>query len=49
MDPISQIPVALGAHWGEVEMFSPLRVASRFRVPPPPAMESAEYAAAFAR
>ena len=48
MDPISQIPVALGAHWGEVEMFSPLRVSSRFRVPPPPAMESAEYAAAFA-
>jgi hypothetical protein len=46
-DPISQIPVALGARWGEVEMFAPLRVASRFRVPPPPAMESAEYAAAF--
>ncbi len=47
MDPISQIPIALGAHWGEVELFSPLRVASRFRVAPPPAMESAEYAAAF--
>jgi hypothetical protein len=47
MDPISQIPVALGAHWGDVELFSPLRVPSRFRVPPPPAMESAEYAAAF--
>jgi len=47
MDPISQIPVALGAHWGEVSMFTPLKVASRFRVPPPPAMESAEYAAAY--
>jgi hypothetical protein len=47
MDPISQIPVALGAHWGEVELFSPLRVASRFRAAPPPAMESEEYTAAF--
>jgi hypothetical protein len=47
MDPISQIPIALGAHWGEVELFSPLRVPSRFRVPPPPAMESVEYTAAF--
>jgi hypothetical protein len=47
MDPISQIPVALGARWGEVQMFSPLRVASRFRVAPPPPMESEEYAAAF--
>jgi hypothetical protein len=46
-DPISLIPIALGAHWGKVEMFSPLRVASRFRAAPPPAMESAEYAAAF--
>jgi hypothetical protein len=47
MDPISQIPVALGAHWGDVEMFSPLRTASRFRVAPPPAMDSAEYTAAY--
>jgi len=46
-DPISQIPVALGAHWGKVAMFSPLKAASRFRVPPPPAMDSLEYALAY--
>ncbi len=45
-DPISQIPLALGAHWGRVRPFT-LRSASQFRVPPPPAMGSAEYAAAF--
>jgi hypothetical protein len=46
-DPVSQIPVALGAKWGKVAMFSPLREPSRFRVPPPPAMDSIEYAVAF--
>jgi hypothetical protein len=45
-DPISLIPLAMGAHWGEVEPFV-LRSADQFRVPPPPAMESAEYAEAF--
>jgi hypothetical protein len=45
-DPISRIPLALGAHWGSVTPFV-LRSADQFRVPPPPAMDSAEYAAAF--
>jgi hypothetical protein len=46
MDPISQLPVALGAHWGEVTPFV-MDSADQFRVPPPPAMTSAEYTAAF--
>lgn len=45
-DPISLIPLALGAHWGEVEPFVLLST-SQFRVPPPPDMTSAEYATAF--
>lgn len=45
-DPISQIPLALGAYWGKVTPFV-LRSAEQFRVPPPPPMESAAYAAAF--
>ena len=45
-DPISLIPLALGAHWGEVAPFV-LQSASQFRTPPPPAMNSPEYAAAF--
>ena len=45
-DPISRVPVALGAHWDDVEPFV-IRSASQFRVPPPPAMTSAEYAEAF--
>jgi hypothetical protein len=35
-DPISQIPLALGAHWGEVMPFV-MKSPSQFRVPPPPA------------
>jgi hypothetical protein len=46
-DPISQIPIALGANWGKVAMFSPLKAPSRFRVPPPPALDSLEYALAY--
>jgi len=46
-DPISQSPVALGAHWGEVEPFV-LRSGDQYRLPPPPALDSPEYAAAFA-
>ena len=46
-DPISQIPVVLGAHWGEVEPFV-VGPVEGFRVPPPPALASPEYAAAFA-
>jgi hypothetical protein len=45
-DPISLIPIALGAYWSQCKMFA-LESASQFRVPPPPAMESAEYAAAY--
>jgi hypothetical protein len=45
-DPISQIPVALGAYWGSV---TPFVIASgdQFRVPAPPKLNSPEYAAAF--
>ena len=45
-DPISQLPVALGACWGQVTPFV-LQSDDQFRVPPPPAMDSPEYAAAF--
>ena len=45
-DPVSQNTVALGAHWGEVEPFV-IPSASQFRVPPPPALDSTEYAIAF--
>jgi hypothetical protein len=45
-DPISQIPLALGAYWGKVTPFV-LRAADQFRVPPPPALKSGAYAAAF--
>ena len=46
MDPISMIPTALGAHWGECVPFV-LQSTSQFRVPPPPAMNSPEYTAAY--
>src|SRR5215469_10911121 len=45
-DPISQIPIALGAFWAEVKPFV-MKSANQFRVPPPPALDSAAYAAAF--
>ncbi|MGH9159298.1 MAG: vanadium-dependent haloperoxidase [Vicinamibacteraceae bacterium] len=45
-DPISRGPLALGAHWGAVAPFA-LRSGSQFRVPPPPALNSAAYAQAF--
>ena len=45
-DPISLIPLALGAHWSEVTPFV-MQSASQFRTPPPPPMNSPEYAAAF--
>src|SRR5260370_3657215 len=46
-DPISLIPIPLGAHWRECKTFV-LQSGSPFRVPPPPALNSAEYAAAYA-
>ena len=45
-DPISQIPLALGAYWGDVKPFA-LDRAEQFRVPPPPRLDSPEYTAAF--
>src|SRR5207253_2518268 len=45
-DPISQIPLALGAYWGQVKPFV-LWSADQFRVPPPPALESLAYTTAF--
>jgi membrane-associated phospholipid phosphatase len=45
-DPISQIPLAVGALWERVHPFV-LPPADRFAVPPPPALTSAEYTAAF--
>jgi hypothetical protein len=45
-DPISQIPLALGGHWGECKPFV-IESSHQFRVPPPPAMNSAEYTAAY--
>jgi len=46
-DPISLLPIALGAFWDEVTPFV-LASADQLRVPPPPLLDSAEYAAAFA-
>ena len=45
-DPISLAPIALGRDWGKVRPFV-LRSVSQFRVPPPPALDSLAYAAAF--
>ncbi len=45
-DPISLIPLALGAHWSEVTPFV-LTSASQFRTPPPPSMSSTAYAGAY--
>ena len=45
-DPISQSPVALGANWSLVTPFV-LQSATQFRAPAPPALNSAEYAAAY--
>ena len=45
-DPISRLPLALGAHWGDVKPFV-LESGAQFRVPPPPPLNSPEYAAAF--
>lgn len=45
-DPISLVPIALGANWDQVTPFV-MTSASQFRIPPPPALNSAEYALAF--
>lgn len=45
-DPLSQIPLALGAYWGDVKPFV-LERADQFRAPAPPRLDSPEYAAAY--
>jgi hypothetical protein len=45
-DPVSLLPLALGARWSEVRPFV-LASADQFRVPPPPALDGPDYAAAF--
>jgi hypothetical protein len=45
-DPISQIPIALGASWGDVKPFV-IESGRQFRVGPPPAMGTRAYTAAF--
>ncbi len=45
-DPISLLPVALGAFWNQVKPFA-LTSASQFRAPKPPALNSPAYAIAF--
>jgi hypothetical protein len=45
-DPVSRVPIAMGARWKEVAPFV-MPSAERFRVPPPPALGSAAYATAF--
>ena len=45
-DPISRIPLALGAQWAQLRPFV-MTSASQFRTPPPPALNSAAYTTAF--
>ena len=45
-DPISLIPLALGAHWYECKPFV-METGDQFRAPAPPAMDSGAYAVAF--
>src|SRR5215217_2226833 len=45
-DPISLIPLALGAHWGECIAFV-VTSPTQFRAPPPPDMTSAAYTVAY--
>src|SRR5437868_6010486 len=45
-DPISLIPLALGAHWGGCKPFV-IKSGSQFLAPPPPTLTSAAYTAAY--
>jgi membrane-associated phospholipid phosphatase len=45
-DPISLIPLALGSKWGAVRPFV-MTSGAQFRTPPPPALTSAAYTAAY--
>ena len=46
-DPVSDIPIALGSHWGELVTPFVLQSADQFPVSPPPAPGTAAFAAAF--
>jgi hypothetical protein len=45
-DPISLIPIALGAHWGGCKPFV-IKSGSQFLAPPPPTVTSAAYTTAY--
>lgn len=45
-DPVSQVPLAVGAYWGRVRPFV-LRTASQFRIPAPPPLDSPQYTTAY--
>ncbi len=45
-DPISMIPIALGAYWNQVKPFV-MKSSDQFRVSRPPALDGPEYAAAY--
>ena len=45
-DPISLIPLALGAYWGQVKPFV-LERSDQFRAPVPPGIDSPDYATAY--
>ena len=45
-DPISLIPIALGAHWGGCKPFV-IKSTKQFLAPPPPALSSAAYTTAY--
>lgn len=45
-DPISQIPTALGAHWGACKPFV-IKSGTQFQAPPPPDLTSASYTTAY--
>jgi hypothetical protein len=46
-DPISDIPIALGSRWSELVTPFVLKSVDQFPAPPPPALDSQEYVAAF--
>jgi len=46
MDPISQIPKAIGAFWDQVKTFV-IPTANTYRCPPPPKLDSVEYMMAY--
>ncbi|MBS0657802.1 MAG: phosphatase PAP2 family protein [Verrucomicrobia bacterium] len=45
-DPVSLVPIALGALWNTVTPFV-MQSAAQFRLPPPPALNTPEYTAAY--